>query len=119
MWGDGLQTRSFCYIDDCLEGIHRLMHSDFAEPLNVGQDRRIAINDLAHLVARIAGIEIQLKHVPGPMGVRGRNSDNSRLRRVLAWEPSISLEEGFARTYPWIESQVRASRSELAMSAKA
>ncbi len=106
IWGDGEQTRSFCYIDDCVEGIFRLMRSDYHEPLNLGQDRLISINELADLVARVAGISIVKKHVPGPQGVRGRNSDNSRLREVLGWEPQISLEEGLARTYPWIEQQV-------------
>jgi GDP-D-mannose 3',5'-epimerase len=107
IWGDGEQTRSFCYIDDCLEGIHRLMRSDYHEPLNLGQDRMVTINELADLVAAAAGIEIQKKHVEGPQGVRGRNSDNTRLRAVLGWEPRISLEDGLARTYAWIEEQVR------------
>ncbi len=107
IWGDGEQTRSFCYIDDCVEGIFRLAHSDYCEPLNLGQDRLISINQLADLISRIAGYPITKKHVPGPQGVRGRNSDNSRLRRVLNWEPQISLEEGLARTYRWIEEQVR------------
>lgn len=108
IWGDGEQTRSFCYIDDCVEGIYKLMRSSYAEPLNLGQDRLISINDLACLVAEIAGIEIQTKHVPGPQGVRGRNSDNTRLRQVLNWEPQVSLEDGLARTYAWIESQIKA-----------
>ena len=106
IWGDGEQTRSFCYIDDCVEGLFRLMRSDFHEPLNLGQDRLISINDLADLVARVAGVSIVKKHIDGPQGVRGRNSDNSLLRQVLGWEPAISLEEGLARTYPWIEQQV-------------
>jgi len=106
MWGDGEQTRSFCYIDDCLEGIYRLMSSDHTAPLNLGSDRMVTINELAHIVARIAGIEIIIKHIDGPQGVRGRNSDNTRLREVLKWEPQISLEEGIKRTYPWIERQV-------------
>jgi len=106
IWGDGEQTRSFCYIDDCVEGIFRLMRSDHHEPLNLGQDRLISINGLADLVADVAGISITKKHVAGPQGVRGRNSDNSRLRQVLGWEPQISLEAGLARTYPWIEQQV-------------
>jgi len=109
IWGDGEQTRSFCYIDDCLEGIYRLMQSDHHDPLNLGQDRMISINDLADLVADVAGIKIAKKHVKGPQGVRGRNSDNTRLREVLKWEPTISLEDGLARTYPWIEEQVKAS----------
>src|SRR3982751_6600181 len=106
IWGDGEQTRSFCYIDDCVEGIYRLMRSDYPQPLNLGQDRLISINDLAEMVAKAAGAEIVRKHVPGPQGVRGRNSDNTRLREVLGWEPQISLEEGIARTYAWIEEQV-------------
>ena len=108
IWGDGEQTRSFCYIDDCIEGLSRLMRSDFDQPLNLGQDRMVTINALADMVASAAGIEIVKKHVPGPMGVRGRNSDNSLLRSVLEWAPQISLEEGIRRTYAWIEEQVRA-----------
>ncbi len=110
MWGDGEQTRSFCYIDDCVKGIYKLMRSDYREPLNLGQDRMVTINELAYMVAKIAGIEITIKHVEGPEGVRGRNSNNSRLKEVLKWEPEISLEEGLARTYRWIEAQVRASK---------
>ena len=106
IWGDGEQTRSFCYIDDCVDGIYRLMHSGHHEPLNLGQDRLISINALADLVADVAGMRITCKHVPGPQGVRGRNSDNTRLREALGWEPAISLEEGIARTYPWIEQQL-------------
>ena len=109
IWGDGQQTRSFCYIDDCVLGLYKLMRSDFAEPLNLGQDRMVTINELADMIASIAGARVHKIHVPGPQGVRGRNSDNSRLRRVLGWEPEISLEEGLARTYPWIEQQVRKS----------
>ncbi|HLB50070.1 MAG TPA: NAD-dependent epimerase/dehydratase family protein [Anaerolineales bacterium] len=108
IWGDGEQTRSFCYIDDCLTGIRKLMESDYYEPLNVGQDRLVTINELADMVANIAGIKIVKKHIPGPQGVRGRNSDNTRVKQVLGWEPQISLEEGMARTYAWIELQVRA-----------
>jgi GDP-D-mannose 3', 5'-epimerase len=109
LWGDGNQTRSFCYVDDCVEGIHRLMQSEYGEPLNLGTDRLVSINELARLVADIAGKPgLRLKHVPGPQGVRGRNSDNTRLRAVLGWEPSISLEDGLRETYRWIEKQVRA-----------
>ncbi len=107
IWGDGEQTRSFCHIDDCVKGIDKLMHSGYGEPLNLGQDRLISINELADMVAGIAGIKLTKKHVPGPQGVRGRNSDNSRLREVLGWEPEVSLEEGLTRTYEWIEKQVR------------
>lgn len=107
IWGDGKQTRSFCYIDDCVVGLYKLMQSDYRQPLNLGQDRMVTINQLADMIADIAGIAIVKKHVPGPQGVRGRNSDNTRLRQVLGWEPTISLEEGLARTYTWIEEQVR------------
>jgi GDP-D-mannose 3', 5'-epimerase len=107
IWGDGEQTRSFCLIDDCVTGIYKLMRSNYAEPLNLGQDRMVSINQLADIIAEIAGIRIVKKHVPGPQGVRGRNSDNTRLREVLGWEPEISLEEGLAITYAWIEAQVR------------
>lgn len=108
IWGDGKQTRSFCYIDDCLEGIYKLMMSDFSKPLNVGQDRMVTIDQLVDMVIKIAGVNLAKKHISGPQGVRGRNSDNSKLRKVLKWEPQISLEEGMARTYFWIEKQVRA-----------
>ncbi len=108
IWGDGEQTRSFCFIDDCVEGIHRLMRSEWKEPLNLGSDRMVTINELADIVGDAAGVELGKRHVPGPQGVRGRNSDNARLRQVLGWEPEISLEEGIKRTYDWIEEQVRA-----------
>jgi nucleoside-diphosphate-sugar epimerase len=98
--------RSFCYVDDCVEGLVRLMASDYTEPLNLGQDRLISISDLADMVAEIAGIEIEKVFVEGPQGVRGRNSDNTRLREVLGWEPQVSLEDGMAWTYAWIEGQV-------------
>jgi nucleoside-diphosphate-sugar epimerase len=107
IWGDGEQTRSFCYIDDCVTGLYKLMQSDYPGPLNLGQDRLVTINQLADMIAGIAGIRIVKKHVPGPQGVRGRNSDNTRLRQVLGWEPEISLEEGLTHTYAWIETQVR------------
>lgn len=110
IWGDGEQTRSFCYVDDCVEGIYRLMRSDYVEPLNLGQDRMISINDLADVIGSIAGVEVQKDHIDGPVGVRGRNSDNSRLREVLGWEPAISLEDGLAKTYEWIEGKVSESR---------
>ena len=107
IWGDGEQTRSFCYIDDCVTGLYKLMQSDHHEPLNLGQDRLITINQLVDIVSKIAGIRLVKKHVPGPQGVRGRNSDNTRLRQVLGWEPQVSLDEGLAHTYAWIEDQVR------------
>ena len=109
IWGDGEQTRSFCYIDDCAQGIYKLMRSGFHEPLNLGQDRMVTINELADIISKIAGVSLSKKHVPGPQGVRGRNSDNNRLREVLGWEPAISLEEGLSYTYAWIEEQVKAA----------
>lgn len=109
IWGDGEQTRSFCYIDDCTEGLYRLMRSDFYEPLNLGQDRMVTINQLADIIAEIAGVNIAKKHIDGPQGVRGRNSDNTKLREVLGWEPAISLEDGLRTTYNWIEEQVKAT----------
>jgi GDP-D-mannose 3', 5'-epimerase len=112
IWGDGEQTRSFCYISDCVEGIYRLMRSEFHEPLNLGQDRLISINELADLVSGIAEVEIRKQHIDGPQGVRGRNSDNSKLREVLGWEPSVSLEEGLRRTYEWIEAEVASALSD-------
>jgi nucleoside-diphosphate-sugar epimerase len=107
IWGDGEQTRSFCYVDDCVTGIYKIMHSDYREPLNLGQDRLVTINQLADMAAAAAGVTIVKRHVSGPQGVRGRNSDNTRLRQVLGWEPEVSLEDGLARTYAWIEEQVR------------
>jgi nucleoside-diphosphate-sugar epimerase len=110
IWGDGQQTRSFCYVDDCVTGICKLMRSEYRNPLNLGQDRLITIDELADIVAEIAAIEITKTHITGPQGVRGRNSDNTRLREVLGWTPEVSLEEGLARTYRWIESEILGSR---------
>ena len=107
IWGDGEQTRSFMHVDDCVEGVYRLMMSDYKEPLNLGRDRMVTINQLADIAADAAGIDVAHEHIDGPMGVRGRNSDNSKLREVLGWEPRIALEEGVARTYAWIEGQLR------------
>ena len=107
VWGDGEQTRSFCYIDDCLSGIFGLMQSGIREPLNIGQDRMVTINELVDIIAGIAGIEVRKVHIPGPEGVRGRNSDNTKVQKELGWAPIISLDEGLARTYRWIEQQVK------------
>jgi GDP-D-mannose 3',5'-epimerase len=108
VWGDGEQTRSYGYIDDCVEGIYRLMQSDFRDPLNLGQDRLISVNELVDMVAAAAGKRIGKRYdLSAPQGVRGRNSDNTRLRAVLGWEPEVSLEDGLARTYRWIEGQLR------------
>ena len=107
VWGDGEQTRSYCYIDDCVEGIYRLMRSDHGEPLNLGQDKMLSINDLVDMIASIAGKRISKRYdLTKPQGVRGRNSDNTLLRQALGWEPSISLEEGLRRTYEWIAAQL-------------
>jgi nucleoside-diphosphate-sugar epimerase len=115
IWGDGEQTRSFCHVDDCVEGLYRIMQSDYSQPLNLGTDRMVTINELARVVIDISGKrDLELKHVDGPQGVRGRNSDNSRLREVLGWEPGISLEEGLAPTYRWIEEQVARSHGRRA-----
>jgi len=108
IWGDGEQTRSFMYIDDCVEGLLRLMASDYRDPLNLGTDRLISINALVDLISGIAGKRLIRHHdLSKPQGVRGRNSDNSRLRQTLGWEPSVSLEEGLAVTYRWIENELR------------
>ena len=110
VWGDGAQTRSFCYIEDCVEGICRLMRSDHSAPLNLGTDVMVSINELVEQVAAIAGKTIFKSHdLSKPQGVRGRNSDNQRLQQVLGWQPSISLEEGLAVTYAWISDQLSRS----------
>jgi nucleoside-diphosphate-sugar epimerase len=107
IWGDGKQTRSFMYIEDCVEGLLRIMSSDFREPLNLGTDRLISIDGLVDLVADIAGKRLSKRHdLSRPQGVRGRNSDNSLLNHVLGWEPSISLEQGLAVTYSWIAQEL-------------
>lgn len=110
VWGDGKQTRSYCYIDDCVEGIYRLMRSDHRDPINLGQDRMISVNELVEMVATIAGKTIDRRYdLTKPQGVRGRNSDNTRLREVLDWEPSVTLEDGLERTYHWIADQLKKS----------
>jgi len=116
VWGDGQQTRSYCYIDDCVEGLYRLMRSDYPHPLNLGTDRLVSINELVDIVARIAGKRIRKRYdLTKPQGVRGRNSDNTRLRRVLGWEPQTPLEEGLRITYEWIRSElIRTGRLESA-----
>jgi len=107
IWGDGEQTRSFLYIDECIEGVRRLMESDFTGPVNIGSDEMISINDLALMVAKIAGKEITLKHIEGPQGVRGRNSDNTLIHEKLGWGPSAFLYDGMVKTYSWILNQVK------------
>jgi len=108
VWGDGEQTRSFMYVDDCVEGIYRIMRSDYPHPLNLGTDELVTINQLVDLVAETAGKRIVKQHdLSKPQGVRGRNSDNTKLRQVLGWEPRIPLREGLVPTYRWIESELR------------
>ncbi|NQT06493.1 MAG: NAD-dependent epimerase/dehydratase family protein [Candidatus Omnitrophica bacterium] len=108
IWGDGKQTRSYCYIDDCMEGFYRLMQSDFRDPLNIGSDRMVSINKLADIIIGISGKEITKTYdMDKPQGVRGRNSENTLSKKVLNWEPSISLEEGLKITYAWIIKQVK------------
>jgi nucleoside-diphosphate-sugar epimerase len=113
IWGDGQQTRSFLYVDECIEGSIRLMRSSWAGPVNIGSDEMVTINGLAHMVMEIAGKKLKLRHVPGPMGVRGRNSDNRLIEERLGWRPREALEVGIARTYPWIEQQVRGPRDAM------
>ncbi len=107
IWGDGEQTRSFLFIDECLEGVRRLVESDFVGPVNIGSDEMISINGLAAMAMQIARKKLSLRHVPGPQGVRGRNSDNRLIRDKLGWAPSQPLSEGMRRTYAWIAEQVR------------
>jgi len=107
VWGDGEQTRSFLYIDECLEGVRRLMASDFSGPVNIGSDEMVSINQLVEMVKEIADKpRIKIKHIEGPLGVRGRNSDNRLIKEKLGWAPDYSLMEGLKKTYPWIEEQV-------------
>ncbi|RLB06064.1 MAG: NAD-dependent dehydratase [Deltaproteobacteria bacterium] len=109
IWGDGKQTRSFLYIDECLEGVRRLMDSDFTEPVNIGSEEMVTINRLAEMIMEIAGVKLSIKHVPGPQGVRGRNSDNRLIYEKLGWKPTQPLYEGLKKTYFWIEDQVKAA----------
>jgi len=110
IWGDGKQTRSFLYIDECLEGTLRLMRSDWTGPVNVGSEEMVTINQLAEMVMEIAGKKLRVKHVSGPQGVRGRNSDNRLIKEKLDWAPSLPLRDGMEKTYKWIEGQVRSSK---------
>lgn len=111
IWGDGKQTRSFLYIDECLEGMRRLMNSNFIGPVNIGSEQMITINGLAEMIMDIAGKKLNIKHIEGPLGVRGRNSDNRLIHEKLGWKPTRLLKEGIEKTYQWIEEQVKRSRS--------
>ena len=106
MWGDGTQTRSFLYIDECLEGIRRLMESDFMGPVNIGSEEMVSINQLTELAMDIAGKKQTINHIPGPLGVRGRNSDNTLIKEKLGWAPNWTLRKGMEMTYQWIADQV-------------
>jgi len=112
VWGKGDQTRSFLYIEECLEGVRRLMNSDVKDALNIGSDEMISINDLTHLIAKISGKNIKIVNVKGPEGVRGRNSDNDLIKVKLGWAPSATLEAGLRKTYPWIAQQVEQSKQD-------
>ncbi|HAE26849.1 MULTISPECIES: NAD-dependent epimerase/dehydratase family protein [Hyphomonas] len=109
IWGDGEQTRSFLYVDECLEGTIRLTRSDFTGPVNVGSEEMVTINQLAMMIADVAGKKIELEHIPGPLGVRGRNSENTLISERLGWSPSQPLRTGLENTYEWIERQVKAN----------
>ncbi len=119
VWGDGCQTRSFLYIDECLEGIGRLMASQFTGPVNIGSEEMVSINQLAELTMKIAGKKLSIKHIDGPVGVRGRNSDNRLIAEKLGWKPNRPLREGLAKTYSWISAQVEAvCKNELVASVR-
>lgn len=108
IWGDGEQTRSFLYIDECLEGVRRFMNSDFTGPVNIGSEERVTINQLVDMASNIAKKQLIKKHIPGPTGVRGRNSDNRLIKEKIGWAPSLPLEDGLTKTYNWIDSLVNA-----------
>jgi nucleoside-diphosphate-sugar epimerase len=109
VWGDGGQARSFLFADDAVEGILRVAGGDYPDPLNIGSDQAVTVDGLARMIAAIAGIEVTIRHVPGPLGVRGRASDNTLIGKHLGWQPSVPLAEGLGRTYEWISGQVRAA----------
>jgi nucleoside-diphosphate-sugar epimerase len=114
VWGDGLQTRSFLYIDECIEAVRRLMESSFHGPVNIGSEEMVTINQMAEMIMEIAGKKLSIKHITGPMGVRGRNSDNKLLRKELGWAPTQTLFDGLSKTYPWIAGQLSAALKKTA-----
>ncbi len=114
VWGDGLQTRSFLYIDECIEGTVRLLRSNFQGPVNIGSDEMITINDLARMVIELSGKDIHIENIPGPTGVRGRNSDNRLIRKELGWAPEEPLRKGMERTYAWIAEQLMRRHNQAA-----
>lgn len=111
IWGDGKQTRSFLYVDECVEGVRRLMESDFTGPVNIGSEEMVTINQLAELVMDVAGKELSIHHIKGPLGVRGRNSDNKLIFEKLGWRPNRPLREGLQKTYAWVANQVEMTRA--------
>ncbi len=113
IWGDGKQTRSFLYIDECLEGVRRLMESSFGGPVNIGSQEMVTINGLAEIAMKISGKKLAIKHIPGPLGVRGRNSDNRLIQQRLGWSPSEPLEAGMVKTYRWIEEKAEALKKQV------
>ena len=119
IWGDGKQTRSCLYIDECVGGVWRLMDSDFTGPGNVGSEEMVTINRLAEIIMETAGKRLTIRHIPGPLGVRGRNSDNRLIRERLHWEPAQPLSTGIERTYAWIAAQVKQRDENSALSAPA
>src|SRR4029077_12037165 len=115
IWGDGQQTRSFMYVDDCIQGIDRILHSDILEPINLGSSELVTINQLVDLAEEIAGIKLKRKYkLDAPKGVTGRNSDNTLIKQRLGWEPSIKLKDGLAKTYAWIEAEMLTAQPALA-----
>ena len=106
IWGDGLQTRSFLYISECIEATRRLMESNFIGPINIGSEEMVSINKLVEIVSKVAEKKLKIKHIDGPLGVRGRNSDNELIRTELNWDYKMKLDEGIKKTYKWIESQI-------------
>ncbi len=114
LWGDGEQTRSFLYIDECVDAVRRLMNSSFHGPVNIGSDEMVTINQMAGMIMEIAGKNLRIKHIPGPLGVRGRNSDNDLIGKELGWKPTQRLRDGLAKTYPWISAQLRTARKAAA-----
>lgn len=114
VWGDGLQTRSFLYIDDCLDGVRQLMESDCVGPFNIGSEEMISINDFTEMIIELSGKSLSIRHIEGPQGVRGRNSDNRLIREEVGWNPRYSLREGIQQTYQWIKTQVELKKETMA-----
>ena len=116
VWGDGEQTRSFMYIDDCITGMDKMWESDYTKPLNLGSSEMVSINQLIEMIEKIAGIEVERKYdLTKPQGVRGRNSDNTLIKEVTGWEPSVGLQEGLEKTYAWIYQQIREGKQDASL----